>query len=349
MSLDARVTVRLGALDLDATVRVAPGETVAILGPNGAGKTTFLRALAGLSPLDAGRIELDGTILDDAGRVFVTPERRSIGVVFQDYLLFPHLSAVENVAFGLRSRGMARTAARLRARRFLETVGLGDHADSRPAELSGGQAQRVALARALATDPRLLLLDEPLAALDRSARTEVQRELRSHLRSFDGVRLLVTHDPLEAAALADHLVILEDGRITQTGTFAAIASRPRSRYGAELVGVNLLSGTAHGDGLTLASGAELVVPDGIAGPALAVIHPHSVALHLQRPAGSARNAWPGVVDTVDLAGDRARVRISGPVTLVAEITAAARADLAVEPGTAVWASVKATDITVFPE
>ncbi len=174
----------------------------------------------------------------------------------------------------------------------------------------------------------------------------MQRELRTHLGSFDGVRLLVTHDPLEAAALADRLVILEEGRVTQTGTFAEIAARPRSRYAADLVGVNLLAGTARGNRLVLDSGAEVVVPAGTTGRALAVIHPHSVVMHRAQPASSARNAWAGTVESIDLAGDRARVRIVGPVTLVAEITGAARDDLGLEPGVAVWASVKATDIAV---
>ena len=182
MSLAANVGVALGELDLDATVAAGEGETLAILGPNGAGKTTLLRCLAGLVALDRGRIELDDEVLDDGSRVFVPPERRSVGVVFQDYLLFPHLSVLENVAFGLRSRGVDRRAARRRAAAALEPVGLAEAAGRKPRELSGGQAQRVALARALATEPRLLLLDEPLAALDQSARGVVRRDLRGAAR-----------------------------------------------------------------------------------------------------------------------------------------------------------------------
>src|SRR6478752_3674278 len=152
MTLAARVGVRLGTLDLDVDLRVDAGETVALLGPNGAGKTTVLRAMSGLTPIDAGRIELDGTLLDDGAATFVPPERRPVGVVFQDYVLFPHLSALDNVAFGLRAHGTGRSEARRVARRWLDTVGLGDHADRRPAALSGGEAQRVALARALAVE-----------------------------------------------------------------------------------------------------------------------------------------------------------------------------------------------------
>ncbi|HEV3498321.1 MAG TPA: ABC transporter ATP-binding protein, partial [Actinomycetes bacterium] len=212
--LAATVALTLGTLDLDVSLTLPMGTTVALLGPNGAGKTTLLRALAGLQPLQRGRVALDGEVLEDAAAgTWRPPEDRPIGVVFQDYLLFPHLSVLENVAFGLRCRGVSRTESRRRAHAWLERVGLGDRHGARPRELSGGQCQRVALARALATDPQLLLLDEPLAALDASTRIEVRRDLRRHLASFHGVRLLVTHDPLEAIALADELVVLEDGHV----------------------------------------------------------------------------------------------------------------------------------------
>ena len=348
MSLDACFALQLGSLELDVAIEAEDGETVAVLGPNGAGKTTVLRALAGLVPIARGAIGLDGVVLDDGDRVFVPPERRPIGVVFQDYLLFPHLSVLENVAFGLRSRGSGRAAARRAAAASLERVGLAERANEKPRSLSGGQAQRVALARAVATEPRLLLLDEPLAALDQSARGAVRRELRAHLASFPGVRLLVTHDPLDAAALADRLVILEAGRVVQTGTFADVSARPRSSYVAELVGVNLLRGVGHGDHLELPSGATIVVPRAGTGDVLAVFHPRSVALHRDLPTGSPRNVSAGTIGNVELLGDRVRVRIEGPVPLVAEITPAALGELGLEEGSRVWAAVKATDVTVFP-
>ncbi len=348
MSLVAHVVAHVGSLDLDAAVEVDEGETVAILGPNGAGKTTLLRALAGLVPLEAGRVTLDGVVLDDGARVFVAPEGRPIGVVFQDYLLFPHLSVLENVAFGLRSHGIRRAAARNTATIALERVGLADLVDMKPRELSGGQAQRVALARATASEPRLLLLDEPLAALDQSARGTTRRDLRAHLATFSGIRLLVTHDPLDAAALADRLVILEQGRVIQTGSFADVSAHPRSNYVAELVGVNLLRGLGHGDHLELPSGAMVVVPGAGSGEALAVIHPRSIALHIQPPAGSPRNVAAGSVESIESLGDRVRVRIAGSVPLIAEITPAARRDLDLGAGTPVWTSFKATDVTVFP-
>ncbi|MGZ4688174.1 MAG: ABC transporter ATP-binding protein [Acidimicrobiia bacterium] len=348
MSLTANVALQLGTLELDVELEAREGETVAILGPNGAGKTTLLRTLAGLLALDRGRIELDGTLLDDGARVFLQPERRPVGVVFQDYLLFPHLSVLENVAFGVRCHGANRREARGAAAIALDRVGLADRALVKPRELSGGQAQRVALARAMATEPRLLLLDEPLAALDQSARGSVRRDLRNQLAGFAGIRLLVTHDPLDAAALADRLVIVEHGKVVQTGTFAEMSARPRSGYVAELVGVNLLHGRAHGDHVELPSGASLVVPGAGTGEALAVIHPRSVSVHREEPGGSPRNVAAGHVDSIELLGDRVRVRIDGPVPLIAEITPSALHDLGIAAGTQVWMAVKATDIVVYP-
>src|SRR6184192_1117118 len=212
MSLQAQLQARVGSFDLDVDLTVAPGEVVALLGPNGAGKTSVLRVLAGLLTIDAGRIALDGIVLDEPANAIRMPvEQRPIGMVFQDYLLFPHLSVLENVAFGLRSRGVRRAPARRAAAAWLDRLGLRSVDEARPGTLSGGQQQRVALARALATGPRMLLLDEPLAALDVSIRAEVRRDLRRHLREFPGVNLLVTHDPLEAIALADRLIVLEGG------------------------------------------------------------------------------------------------------------------------------------------
>ena len=349
MSLQARVELTLGSLHLDAEVEVASGELVVRLGPNGAGKTSLLRALAGLVPLDSGRVVLDGAVLDDVdGRVRVPTERRPIGFVFQDYLLFPHLSALENVAFGLRARGVPKAEARRRAAAWLERVSLADHARSRPRGLSGGQAQRVALARAMVADPRLLLLDEPLAALDAATRGEVRRDLRRHLASFDGTRLLVTHDPLEAMTMADRLVVLEHGRVTQTGTAAEVSSRPRSRYVAELVGVNLYRGKALGTTVELDGGGTLVAADEHRGEVFAAVHPHAVALHRREPEGTPRNVWSGTAETLEVVGDRVRVRVVGQVPVVAEVTPAAASELRLADAGRVWASVKATEVRVYP-
>ena len=349
MSLDAHLALRLGELDLDVATAVADGEVLAVLGPNGAGKTTVLRALAGLQPIERGRIELDGSVLDDpASRVRVPPEARPIGVVFQDYLLFPHLSVLDNVAFGPRARGVAKQTANATAAAWIERVGLHDHTGSRPAKLSGGQAQRVALARALATEPRLLLLDEPLAALDVATRAVVRRDLRRHLGEFGGTTVLVTHDPLDALALADRVAVLEDGRVTQSGTLAEVTSRPRTRYVAELLGVNLLRGTGDGDQVRLDGGAAVTVADVVTGPAFVVVRPSSVTLQVDPPRSSARNRWQLQVVGLDLLGEHVRVRLHGALDLVADVTPAAVAELPLAEGAMVWASVKATDVTAYP-
>jgi molybdate transport system ATP-binding protein len=327
---------------------VEPGEVAALLGPNGAGKTTVLRALAGLLPLAEGRVVLDGQVLEDtASRIHVAVERRPVGMVFQEYLLFPHLSVLENVAFGLRSRGVGRAAARRAAAAWLERLGLPAVADARPSTLSGGQQQRVALARALATDPRMLLLDEPLSALDVSVRAEVRRDLRRHLREFPGVNLLVTHDPLEAVALADRLIVLEGGRVLQTGTPAEVTEHPRSPYVADLVGVNLLRGRASGDAVEVEGGGRLEVVGAGTGEVFAVIPPRSVSLWRSRPVGSPRNIWAGRASGLDLLGDRVRVRVEGRPTLVAEVTPAAITELGLVEGSEVWVSIKATEVRVY--
>ena len=345
MTLEADVHVHRNGFSLDVSLTVDAGETVAVLGPNGAGKTTLLRALAGLIPFQ-GRVVLDGTTLDDsaAGR-HVAPEERRVGVVFQDHVLFPHLTALENVAFGLRARH--RHDAEEVARRWLERSGLADRAAARPHELSGGQAQRVALLRTLATAPRLLLLDEPLSALDVSVRAEVRRALSRHLADFDGVRLIVTHDPLEAIALADRLVVLEHGTIVQSGSAAEVTARPRSKFVADLAGVNLLRGRARGDHVELDGGASLAVPEAGDGDVLAVIHPRAVALYRTRPDGTPRNVWPARAEDLDLEHERVRVRLGGPVPLVAEVTPSAVRELQLEAGAEVWVAVKATEISVY--
>ncbi len=350
MSLAATITMQLGTLDLQAELRVQPGEVLAILGPNGAGKSTVLRALAGLLPIDDGRIVLGDLVVDDpATNTFVPAEQRPIGVVFQDYLLFAHMTALENVAFGLRARGAAKRDARATAGEWLERVGLADHAGHKPGALSGGQAQRVALARALATEPQLLLLDEPLAALDAGTRGGVRRDLRRHLESFDGMRILVTHDPVDAYALADRVAILDAGRIVQVGTINEVTAHPRSRYVADLVGTNLVSGVIDDGVLVTESGAMVVIADAKAGPSFAVIRPQAITLSTGAPAGSsARNVWTGVVGDIDRLGDRARVGIDGPLRLTAEITTAALDTMALRPGDPVTATAKATDIDAYP-
>ena len=342
MSLHAVIEVNRSGFSLDIDLTVEAGETVAVLGPNGAGKTTLLRALAGLVPI-AGRVELDGDVLDDSavGRHVPTEERR-VGIVFQDHVLFPHMTVLENVAFGLK-RDRSRVA-----RGWLDRSGLGDKAGVMPGELSGGQAQRVALLRTLVTEPRLLLLDEPLAALDVSVRAEVRRELSRQLAGFTGIRILVTHDPLEAIALADRLVVLEQGKVVQTGLPSEVTARPRSRFVADLAGVNLLRGTGKDDHIELDGGKVLAAPEAGGGDVFAVIHPRAVALYLARPEGTPRNVWRARAEDLDLRGERVRVRLSGPVPLVAEVTPSAVRDLRLDAGAEVWVAVKATEISVYP-
>ncbi len=349
--LEARVRVTVGTLKLDVELAVDAGETVVLLGPNGAGKTTLLRALAGLTPIDEGRVALDGVVLDEPETdSWVITERRSIGFVFQDYLLFPHLNAIDNVAFGLRSQGVSRAMAQDAARTRLAEMGLDQHFDARPGALSGGQAQRVALARALILEPKLLLLDEPLAALDTTARSEVRRSLRKELEQFSGARIVVTHDPVDAFALATRVVILEDGAVRQIGTIDDLRAHPRSRFIADFVGVNLYRGVLRGDDFTTAHGTVISVSpdDELSGDVLAMIAPDAVTLHRDQPSGSARNTFQGRVIDVDDQGRRARVTLEvGQDRLVAEITSASRASLAVDVGAEVWASVKATEVSLY--
>jgi len=349
VSLDASIRLALGPLDLDMEFTIGEGEVVALLGPNGAGKTSLLRAVAGLAPFRSGYVRLDGNVLEDTStREYVPTERRPIGFVFQDYLLFPHLSVLENVAFGLRSRGWSGHAATDKAAGWLDRVGLKSYAAAKPAQLSGGQRQRVALVRALAPDPRLLLLDEPLSALDVTTRAEVRRDLKRHLESFKGVRLVVTHDPLEAVALADRLIVMEAGRLVQTGSAAEVTERPRSQYVADLVGVNLLRGDADHGSVRLPNGPVVATAGAEVGQVFAVVHPRAVAIHRVHPEGSPRNVWFGRATSIEMLGNRVRVRIDGEVSIVAEVTPAALRDLNLVEGGEVWLSFKATDVAVYP-
>jgi len=349
MTLEARIRANRRDFALDLSLDVPAGETVALVGPNGAGKTTALLALAGLVRLDSGRVAVDGTALDDSAAGLHRPaHRRPVSIVFQDYVLFPHLSAVDNVAFGLRARGVPRTRARVVARDWLDRVGLGSQAATRPGRLSGGQAQRVALARALAVDPRLLLLDEPLAALDATTRAETRSELRRHLADFRGVVVLVTHDPLDAMVLADRLVVLDRGRVVQSGPAAQVARHPRTDYVADLVGLNLYRGFADGTVVRLTTGATMTVAAPASGDVFVTFPPAAVALHRDRPAGSPRNAWPATVVALEAHGQTLRVSLDGPVPVQADVTAAAVAEMRLAPGDSIWAAVKATETRAYP-
>jgi molybdate transport system ATP-binding protein len=342
--------IRRGSFTVAVSLAVASGQVLGVLGPNGAGKSTLLSAVAGLTPVSAGRITLAGQVMDDASTgAFVEAAGRPVGFVFQNYRLFPHLTVAENVAFSPRARGLGRRAARSAASHWLDRLGLTDLADRKPDQLSGGQAQRVALARALAGHPALLLLDEPLSALDAGTRLDVQAELKRHLAEFTGPCLLVTHDPLEALVLADQLIVLEDGRIVQEGTPAHIARKPATDYVAKLVGLNLYAGHADGSHVALTGGGAFVIPDqGQHGDVLVAVRPSAVVVSSQHPQpSSARNTWPAKVAGLTLLADRVRLALDGQPPALVDVTPAAVAELSLDPGSQVWLTVKATDLEVY--
>lgn len=332
-------------LDVGLTVRA--GRTTALLGPNGAGKSTALAALAGLVPITEGRIVIDGEVVDDpATGVFVPAAQRRVGVVFQDGLLFDHLSVRDNVAFGPRAAGTSGADATALADRWLSTLGVADLADRAPPSLSGGQAQRVAIARALVTEPRLVLLDEPMSALDVQGRAGLRRTLAAHLERLDAPRVLVTHDPVEAFLLADDVAVLEDGRITQTGTPDEIRQRPVTPYAADLVGTNLLFGDADDGTVTVDDHPLRIADRRVAGPVVLAVHPHAIVLGPTAPRSSARNVWRTTVTRTEDLGDRHRVTVGAPLPLTAEVTPSAVDELDLVPGATVHVSVKATEIAV---
>jgi molybdate transport system ATP-binding protein len=343
--------VRRGGFVLAVSLTAAPGQVLGVLGPNGSGKSTLLSAVAGLTPVSAGRITLAGQVMDDADEgAFVEASGRPVGFVFQNYRLFPHLTVAENVAFSPRARGLGRQAARSAARHWLERLGLTDLAGRKPDELSGGQAQRVALARALAGQPALLLLDEPLSALDAGTRLDVQAELRRHLADFTGPCLLVTHDPLEALVLADQVVVLEGGRIVQEGTPGQIARQPATDYVAKLVGLNLYAGRADGSQVELTGGGAFVIANRDAhGDVLVAVRPSAMVVSGEHPQpSSARNTWPATVTGLTMLADRVRLDLEGKPSALVDVTPAAVAELSLRPGSQVWLTAKATDLEVYP-
>jgi len=339
-ALDVDITVTRPGHVLDVRLAAEPGEIIALVGPNGAGKTTLLRALAGTVAAE-GSVEVRGSSWTS-----LPAHLRRVGLVHQEHALFPHLTALQNVAFGPRARGVRRTTSERRARDLLDRLGVGELADRRPDQLSGGQSQRVAVARALATEPDLLLLDEPFASLDVAVAQGLREELGAHLADFAGVTLLVTHDPVDMFTLAHRLVVLDDGRIVQHGTPEEVAARPASAHAARLVGRNVLRGTSTGTDVVLESGEHVVTAHRVDGPVLVTFSPSAVTLTAERPTGSARNRWPARTHLMVPTGDALRVHLRHP-DLVADITPAAAAELRLAPGSEVWASVKATEVDVI--
>ena len=342
--LRVEARTRLGALDLDLTVEVAPGECLAVAGPSGAGKTSLLRVAAGLLRPEHGLVEAGGeTWLDTRRGVDLPPERRRCGYLFQEYALFPHLSAWQNVAYPLHGSDRRQRAAAL-----LDRFGMSGLADARPQTLSGGERQRVALARALAREPDVLLLDEPLSALDARTRASAVRQLGALLRDADVPAVLVTHDFAEAAALGDRVAIVDAGRMLQEGTPSDLAAAPLSAFVADFTGAVVLTGTARGgpDGLThveLDGGGAVTSTDRAAGPVAVSVYPWEIAIEPagEAPHGSTQNRLGAEVLSVTVVGNRVRLGLAGPQPLAAEITQASAEALGLRPGVRVTASWKA--------
>ncbi|MCW2831013.1 MAG: molybdenum transporter ATP-binding protein [Aeromicrobium sp.] len=347
MSLRADVTVT--DRDVQATLEVQHGETVAVLGPNGSGKSTMLAAIAGTLRPDAGRADLDGRVLlDSADGTWLPPHLRGTALLAQEPLLFPHLSALDNVAFGPRSTGLGRRDSRDVARRWLDEVGALELADRRPALLSGGQAQRVAVARALAAEPALLLLDEPMAALDVTVVPAIRHVLKRVLRGRTAI--IVTHDVLDALLLADRVVIMDGGRVVEAGSTRDVLARPRSTFAAGIAGLNLVRGHVESQAVRGSSGllvagllSETGVPDGAA--AVAVFSPSAVSVHVDRPGGSPRNVIAATVRELEPHGSQVRVQTD---EISADVTAPVVAELDLMPGTHLFLAVKASEVAIYP-
>lgn len=343
--------------DVRVGLEVAAGERVALLGPNGSGKSTVLNTIAGLIRPDRGRASLGEKVLFDLGgtahdrqasrRVWRPPYARGTSLLAQEALLFPHLSVIDNVGFGPRSTGAGRSEARATARQWLDRVGAAELADRRPDQVSGGQAQRVAIARALAAQPDLLLLDEPLAALDVAVAVEVRQLLSRVLATQTTV--LVTHEVLDALLLADRVVVLERGRVVESGTTAEVLTRPRSRFGAQFAGLNFATGVFDDGALRTAEGVRLW---GTGSPvpaqsqrAVAVFRPSAVIVSASVPTDSSpRNVHPATVTELEPMGDLLRVHTD---RFAADLTAAAVAELGLRPGSEVILSVKASEVAIY--
>jgi molybdate transport system ATP-binding protein len=355
--LVASLAKRFGGFALDLEFSAAPGSTTVLVGESGAGKTSVLRLLAGLVRPDQGRITIDEEIYFDSHSKVNRPAwQRDVGYVSQDYALFPHLTVWQNVGFGLQALGLATASSRARITQALQAAGIAELEARLPTQLSGGQQQRVALARALVLNPRLLLLDEPLSAVDLQTRRAVRTELRGLLERLSCVTVYVTHSPVEALIFGDQIVVLDRGRISQMGSREELLQHPRTPFVAELMGTNLFVGTMRGRVDTVAprlhtAEGDLVLSS-IPGTAevFATVNPREITIYRQMPEASAQNAFAGPI--LELApeppaGERIRVVLGTTPSLVAEVTREAVIGLGLKEGLFVYASFKATGVNTY--
>lgn len=346
-----RVPLRTFELSIDLS---HTGGTLALVGPSGAGKSTVIRSIAGLMRPSAGCISIDGEVVFDVERrIDLRAEDRSVGVVFQDFALFPHLSVRSNVAFGPRSRGLRRGAAMQRADAWLERLQIQGLAGRRPATLSGGERQRVALARALAAEPRILLLDEPMAALDAATKGVVATELAAALREAALPTVLVSHDFADVVGLADRIAVMEAGHVVQVGAPEELLEAPGSPFVAAFTGVNYFAGTAtrRGDMTEVRADdgpAVFLSVDAALGAVGAVVLPWDVSLSAAAPEGSALNALAGPIRRIAVLGNRARVTVGSSPPVVAEVTEGSVKRLGLRPGVPIVATWKATGTRLVP-
>ena len=354
--LALKASRQLGGFSLEADLHVGDRSTMVLVGQSGSGKTTLLRLVAGLLDPDRGRIEVDGEAwFDHDSQRRMAASERPVGYVAQDYALFPHLTAAENVAFGLRAQRTPSRATATRVGAALERLGIGALAHRRPRELSGGQQQRVTIARAIVLEPRVLLLDEPLSALDVQTRRTIRGELRRLLAELPCSTLYVTHSPAEALAFGERITVLEAGRVSQRGSREDLMRHPRSAYVAEFLGVNFFKGSltaGAGDGVARiahAQGELFLTVAGEESDAAVVVHPRDVTLSLEKPGGTARNVFAGAIEELvpePPSGELVRVSLATTPPLIAEVTRSAVEALGLRPGLRVFASFKAAGVVV---
>lgn len=355
--MSLQFSAALAQRHFDAELELRDGERVAVLGHNGSGKSTLLNILAGTLRPDSGVATLDGRRLFDLNRGrrrWLAPHARGISLLAQDPLLFPHLSVLENVAFGPRVAGASKRQAYAKAELWLDQVDATEFARRRPSRLSGGQAQRVAIARALAAEPTLLLLDEPMATLDVAVAPLLRRVLGRLLQHQ--ATIVVTHDLLDALLLSERIVVLEQGRVAESGTTDEVLRHPRTRFTARIAGLNLVRGRYADGGVRTGTGLSVQgthrdgeVPDAGA-PAAAVFAPSAVSIYVAAPEGSPRNSLPVTVAELEPRGDLVRVRADDHHghLLAADVTPLAVADLDLYPGREVTYSLKAAAVTIYP-